>query len=209
MPPARTPPLPIRMADRLVIAVLAAGASRRLGQPKQLVSIDGEPLLRRQCRVALEANLGHVVAILGCEADRCAQALAGLPITVRVNADWEAGLASSIRSAAEMAALSASSALLLLHGDQHRVTPQDLQRLHGAWAANGSRACRARHQSYAGPPVILPVSMFAAISALEGDQGARALLEQCSDDELLEVAMPNAVDDLDLPAQLPDLNRSR
>jgi molybdenum cofactor cytidylyltransferase len=197
------------MADRLLIAVLAAGASRRLGQPKQLVSIDGEPLLRRQCRVALEAELGHVVAILGYEADRCAQALAGLPVTIHVNEQWEEGLASSIRSAAEMAALAVSPGLLLLHGDQHRVTAQDLLRLNGAWTANRSRACRARHQSYAGPPVILPASMFAAMSALRGDQGARALLAQRSSGELPEVEMPNAVYDLDLPVQLPDLNRSR
>jgi molybdenum cofactor cytidylyltransferase len=197
------------MADRLLIAVLAGGASRRLGQPKQLVSIDGEPLLRRQCRVALEAELGHVVAILGYKAARCAQALAGLPITAHVNAQWEEGLASSIRSAVELAALALSPGLLLLHGDQHRVTSEDLQRLNGAWDANRSRACRARHKAYAGPPVILPASMFEALAALPGDQGARALLAQRSSGELLDVEMPNAVYDLDLPVQLPDLNRSR
>ena len=52
--------------DRLVLAILAAGASRRLGQPKQLVSLEGELLLRRQCRIALEAQIGRVAVILGC-----------------------------------------------------------------------------------------------------------------------------------------------
>jgi len=75
----------------LVIAVLAAGASRRLGRAKQLVPIGGEPLLRRQCRCALDARIGEVMAILGCDDAQHRQVIIDLPVDVRVNNEWEEG----------------------------------------------------------------------------------------------------------------------
>src|SRR5436190_14165465 len=80
------------MHEAPLIAILAAGASRRLGQPKQLVAIGDEPLLRRQCRVALESRIGPVTIILGCRADQCATALAGLAVAVRRNDQWDEGI---------------------------------------------------------------------------------------------------------------------
>src|SRR5689334_4089900 len=65
--------------SRVFVAILASGASRRLGQPKQLVSLEGEPLLRRQCRIAVEARIGPVAVILGCHANECDQLIEGLP----------------------------------------------------------------------------------------------------------------------------------
>ena len=53
------------MSDHLLISILAAGNSRRLGQPKHLVRLSGEPLIRRQSRIAVEAKCGDVVVILG------------------------------------------------------------------------------------------------------------------------------------------------
>src|SRR5687768_1508691 len=118
----------------LVVAILAAGASRRLGQAKQLVELPGgEPLLRRQCRVALDADVGPVVVVLGCHADACAAAVTALPVTIRVNVGWEEGLASSIRHAARAATDASAAALLIVHGDQYRVTAGDLRLVNAVW----------------------------------------------------------------------------
>src|SRR3954469_1035503 len=102
--------LPIRpispewwMPGDLLLAILAAGASRRLGQAKQLVMIENEPLLRRQCRIALESQIGDVVAILGCHADPCRRTIADLSLSIRINEEWSEGLASSIRHATRAA----------------------------------------------------------------------------------------------------------
>ncbi len=73
------------MSPELLVVVLAAGASRRLGTSKQLVSIDGEPLLRRQCRCALDAHVGRVLVILGCHADLHRRVISDLPIGLDVN----------------------------------------------------------------------------------------------------------------------------
>ncbi|MCI0366462.1 MAG: nucleotidyltransferase family protein [Phycisphaerales bacterium] len=191
------------MRDELLIAILAAGASQRLGQPKQLVDVNGEPLLRRQCRVAIEARVAPVAAICGCQADTCIAQIADLPVTIRRNEQWREGIASSIREAVGAAIEIHAGALLILHGDQYRVTAEDLRGLHAAWiASDSSMACRSRHADYTGPPVILPAALFGKLLKLRGDEGARPVLSGLDAASLIEVTMPNAVHDLDLPAQL-------
>jgi CTP:molybdopterin cytidylyltransferase MocA len=74
--------------------------------------------------------------------------------------------------------------------------------------ANPALACRARHEDYAGPPVILPAASFDDASKLTGDQGARQLLARLGAGQLTDVEMPSALYDLDLPAQLPEFNDS-
>lgn len=194
------------MFDGLLVAILAAGASRRLGQPKQLVPIGDEPLLRRQCRIAIESQVGPVTIILGCQADACLAALCGLNVMVRRNEHWEEGLASSIREAARAAIDKDAAGLLILHCDQYRVSAADLQSFHAAWTKSGaSTACRARHEDYAGPPVLFPADCFAALLLLQGDEGARRVITGLHANLLIDVAMPNAVFDLDVPEQLAEL----
>src|SRR3954468_23882508 len=123
---------------KLLVAVLAAGASRRLGRPKQFVEIDGEPLVRRQCRIAIDANVGEVVVIVGCHARDCATAVGSIPgASVSVNEHWEEGLASSIRAALHAAIGANSSGLMLVHADQYALTVEDLRALHAAWLGTG------------------------------------------------------------------------
>ena len=77
--------------------VLAAGGSRRLGKPKQLVRRHGQSLVRRTVTAALGAGCAPVVVVLGAHADAVRVALAGLDVVTLVNPDWRTGLASSLR----------------------------------------------------------------------------------------------------------------
>jgi molybdenum cofactor cytidylyltransferase len=195
--------------SRLLVVILAAGESRRLGQPKQLVGIDGEPILRRQCRMALEAWLGPVAVILGCRAADCAAAIADLPVEQHVNEHWANGLGTSIRLASSAAITAGADGLLLLHADQYRVTPTDLRALAAAWLESGRlSACISVSGSESGPPVIFPQACFANLLTLDGDQGARRVLAELPDGAVQRVTIPNAFVDLDLPADLASLARA-
>src|SRR5580658_1234454 len=83
--------------------ILAAGASSRLGQAKQLVKIDGEPLLVRTARLADEAGCQPIIVVLGFEADRMRGVLDGFRVIVAVNENWRAGMGSSMRCGVETA----------------------------------------------------------------------------------------------------------
>jgi molybdenum cofactor cytidylyltransferase len=182
----------------VVVAVLAAGASRRLGRPKQFVPIGGEPLLRRQCRCAIAAGIGDVVAVLGCNADQCSRLIGDLPVEVRVNGRWTEGQAASLRCAVR-AARSRGAALLVLPCDQYRVVADDLQALYETWHQSPERACISRDGRYAGPPAILPIQYHDNVLELRGDVGARAFLFPSPAAPPAEVFNPRASSDLDSP----------
>src|SRR5688500_9131574 len=101
------------MPDEPLVAVLAAGASRRLGRPKQLVELGGEPLVRRVCRTAIAAGVGPVAVVLGCRRDETAPVVSDLQLKVLDNDAWGEGMASSVRIAT-LAALEQKVAAVLL-----------------------------------------------------------------------------------------------
>src|SRR5271154_5794289 len=78
--------------------VLAAGASTRLGQPKQLLRVDGESLLRRTVRFAIDSGCLPVFVVLGCDATALTPQLGDLAASAIINDQWQAGMASSLQA---------------------------------------------------------------------------------------------------------------
>ena len=188
-------------APDLVVAVLAAGASRRLGRTKQLISVDGEPLLRRQCRCALAADVGKVVVILGFNADRHRAVVQDLPVDVRVADQWDEGLSATLRCAVKAVRLQ-ETALLVLLCDQYRIVPEDLGALYDRWRLAPSKACVSRAGAYVGPPAILPARYHDHVLRLRGDTGARTLFCQSDLAAPDEILNPRASFDIDSPQDL-------
>lgn len=193
---------------QMLVTVLAAGASLRLGQPKQLVTLAGEPLVRRQCRIAGESQLGPVAVVLGCYANELAAVLAGLPASRLINHHWSEGLAASIRCAAQAALDLRVDGLLLLHVDQYRLTVADLQSLYAVWKEKAESVCVAQYGDDFGPPVIFPRHCFAKLLELNGDVGARRIIHSLPAHTVLRVNLHNAIHDLDEPSQLAALRNS-
>jgi CTP:molybdopterin cytidylyltransferase MocA len=187
--------------------VLAAGASRRLGRPKQLLVLGGENLIARAIRLAGEAGATPVIAVLGAYHERIGAAIESgktrnaIPV---VNGDWRQGIATSIHAglrALEDLAPQASGALIL-GCDQPRLTAEHLRALLEAFAAQGSSAIIASgYAGVAGIPAVFPRAVFADLLALRGDQGARALLMQ-SPRPPASLPFPGGEVDIDLPADL-------
>ena len=184
------------MSPDLLVVILAAGASRRLGHAKQLVSISGEPLLRRQCRCALAARVGPVLVILGWDADQHKQVIADLPVDVRVNDECQEGIAATLRHAVAAASARRAATLVLLC-DQYRITPDDLRTLYNTWRLSPSTACVSRWHDYSGPPAILPIQCYDKVLALRGDTGARALLYHPDRPHPMQIMNQRATYDLD------------
>src|SRR5262249_23324500 len=84
---------------KTAVVVLAAGASRRLGQPKQLVCWRGRPLVHHAVEAALEARVGPVTVVVGAREAEVRAALDGLDVNILAHPGWSEGLGSSIRTA--------------------------------------------------------------------------------------------------------------
>jgi molybdenum cofactor cytidylyltransferase len=191
------------MSASLHVLVLAAGASSRLGQPKQLVRLGGRPALHIVVSNAV-ALTGHAVTVvLGAHAQDMTHLLAHSPASVVVNREWEEGMASSIRRG--LAALPpACDAVMILLGDQVAVTLDDLKRLAAAWKGEDSVIAASVYDQHVGVPAIFPRICFSELAELRGDHGARQVLER-NRHRLAHVPMPNAAVDLDTPEDLAAL----
>lgn len=194
------------MTPSLHVLVLAAGASTRLGQPKQLVRIGGRPVLHGVVSRAAAIGDHTVTVVIGAHAADLTRLLAQTPASVVVNRHWQEGMASSIRCGLAAVPVSAESVLILL-GDQVAVTTDDLKRLVNACQGQEGMIVAASYDQRVGVPAIFPRECFSELAQLRGDVGARQLLERHSH-RLVRVPMPNAAVDLDTPEDLAALTRN-
>lgn len=186
------------------VIILAAGASTRLGQPKQLVKLGGRPILHRVISAAAQVVGQDLTVVVGAHAKDMTYFLSRTSASWVVNQQWEEGISSSIR--AGLAVLPpACEAVLILLGDQVGVTADDLKRLVNAWKGNDGAIVASVYAGHVGVPAIFPHAYFAELAALRGDRGARAILER-NRDRLVRVPMPSAVIDLDTPEDLATLS---
>ena len=174
-------------------AILAAGGSRRLGHPKQLLPFRGTTLLRAVAREVCAARCDRVAVVLGAHAGAVAPTIADLPIAPLSNVLWSEGIASSIRCAVAWAMQSALDALLLVVCDQPQLTAQHVDRLIAAHRATG-RAVASRYSDVAGVPAIFGGADYPALCGLSGDIGARGL---CAASAMID--WPEGAFDVDTP----------
>lgn len=160
---------------RLSGVLLAAGGSRRLGRPKQLLEWRGESLVRRAARAALEAGVDELIAVVGAERDAVTEALAGLDLRVVANERWREGIGSSIAAGVRAAS---GGAVLLLLADQPGVDAALLAELVAAGKAGHERVACAYASVVGVPALFQDPSDLAALRALSGEQGARGLLRR-------------------------------
>lgn len=191
------------MTAHVHILVLAAGASRRLGQPKQLVTLRGRPALHSVLATAVAVAGNAVTVVVGAHAAQLTYLLSHSPASSIVNAQWEEGIASSIRCGLASIPASADAVMVVL-GDQVCVTADDLKRLLAAWKDQESVIAAASYAQGIGVPAIFPRAYFGELAQLRGDEGARKILQR-NPDRVVRVPMPNAAVDLDTPEDLAAL----
>lgn len=154
--------------------VLAAGSSRRLGQPKQLLPYRDSTLLGETLRMARDCGFDQLIVTLGAVADQVRQAvpLDGLQ-TVIVD-DAVGGCSASLRVAVDHIAADRNGLVLLL-GDQPGVSSETVTRLMREGSGHQIAVCR--YSDGIGHPFWLSRSVFDEIALLHGDKGVWKLIE--------------------------------
>jgi molybdenum cofactor cytidylyltransferase len=155
--------------------VLAAGGSRRLGRPKQLLPYGSATLLDHVLEVARECSFDHLLCVIGGGSDGILSAVDFTGVSVVENPDFGEGCSSSI-AAALGAVEPRADALVLMLGDQPGVSVETVRRL---LAGRGDAALAAcAYADGRGHPLAFARSMFGELSALHGDKGVWKLLDR-------------------------------
>jgi molybdenum cofactor cytidylyltransferase len=182
---------------RIGAIILAAGASTRMGEPKQLLPVGGKPLVARAAEAALASPVWPVIVVLGANAELIRPSLTRLPVLTVENTAWAEGMAASIRAgiaALEQFSRTIDGALLALC-DQPAFSPAVINRLLAAQLDSGRSIVAARYAGRDGAPAIFLRRHFGALAALTGEAGARSLLHPGAD--LVAVELPELACDVD------------
>lgn len=174
--------------------ILAAGASTRLGSPKQLAEVGGERLLERAVRIAQAAGLSPIIVVLGARALDVQAACRLTGVHVVINQEWTEGMASSVRLGV-LAAGEAAEGLVLMTCDQPAANASHLHSLVERGGTDG--VVGSHYAGRNGVPAYFPRSRFVELVDLRGDTGARAMLEEAP-----AVELPGGELDVDTPEAL-------
>jgi molybdenum cofactor cytidylyltransferase len=155
--------------------VLAAGSSRRMGSPKQLLPIHGRPLLEIVVAHACASRLDDVLVVLGAAADEIQARVDLGRARVLVNPDHASGMASSLRAGLTALGAQVDRAMVIL-GDQPDVSAPLLDRLLDLQEETGLSAAALSFNGLLHPPVVLKRALWGDLMALEGDIGCRAVI---------------------------------
>ena len=184
-----------------VAIVLAAGGSRRLGAPKQLLMRGGETLVHRAVRLAAATQPQRLLLVVGAHAEEVREAVADLRVDILTNDEWQEGLASSLRVAVGALGEDDPSALIL-GCDQPALEQIHLQRLLAGAAASSSGCAATRHASARGVPAVVSAAVLGEARDLQGDSGLRGSLQRLSSDSIFLLEAVEMEFDLDTPADV-------
>lgn len=190
---------------RIYAVVLAAGTGRRFGATKQLVELGGAALVHRAASLAHACCGERSLLVVGHRAPDIIAAADGRCQFLLVNDRYVDGIGTSI-SLAVRALSGVADAILLLLADQPLLTESDIATLLAAWSGRDSDVVISSFDDAEGPPVLLPRATFTALAALDGDHGARAVL-QSGRFRVRRVPCAAAGIDVDTPADVDRLRQ--
>jgi len=154
--------------------VLAAGMSRRMGTPKQLLRIGGKTILERTLKNVRASNVDELILVLGHAADEVQKTIATPGLKIVINPDYQQGMGTSLRRGLAEVSADVKAALIVL-ADQPWVSSETLNRLIECHQERKPQIIIPAYKGFRGNPVLLDRSVFAEVQALNGDVGCRAI----------------------------------
>lgn len=175
-PPQDEPAIHVAI-EKTAGVILAAGSASRYGQPKQLLTWQGETFVHRAARIALEAGLNHVLVVTGAYGDQVKQAIADLPVECVFNSAWETGQGASVATAVQALPPGTGAAVFLL-ADQPQVPVSLISSLTDAHSTELNPIIGPLIDGQRGNPVLFDRVTFKDLSQLHGETGGKAIFSR-------------------------------
>jgi len=191
------------------IVILAAGASTRLGKPKQLLQYRGKTLLAHAINEAVNSNADAIVVILGKNADLFKKEIDERKVRVAINSSWEEGMASSLRLGLDTLLNDKPyiDAVIFMVCDQPHVLSSILNELIVTQQKTTKQIVTCNYGDSIGPPALFHKKYFKDLMKLSGDTGARMIIQQNMND-MTTILFPEGEIDIDTEEDYEKLKNS-
>jgi len=180
--------------------ILAAGESKRLGKPKQLLPYKNTTLLGNSINAATESGLTNILIVLGSNFLKISQSIKCKSIRQIINTKWKEGMGSSLSTG--MKTVLNEEAVLIMLCDQPKITSKHISSLIDNYQPG--KIIGSTYDGILGVPALFPKKYFEHLAGLSGDQGAKKIIEQFSEN-VISVECPEGAIDIDIKADLVNL----
>ena len=182
------------------IIILAAGASRRMGQPKQLLPYQGKPLIEQVTKVAIDSSYQPVIVVLAAYASIIEPELSHLHIRIAYNQQWATGMASSLKCGlSKMQAITSQlDAVIVMLGDQPLVSTSLIQQLVTQYQRSNCPIVASQYNGIIGVPVLFNQTLFSELGTIEGDVGAKLIIRRYQS-RVVKIPFAEGAIDIDTP----------
>jgi molybdenum cofactor cytidylyltransferase len=165
-------------SENIGLILLAAGASKRLGKPKQLLQFQNETLLKRTVKIALDSCCHPVIVVLGANAEKLAGEIEEFDIEIVENTEWEHGMGTSIRIGTKRFSENNPNALavVLMVCDQPFVSVDLIEQLVRNFQLTNAPIVASSYGETIGVPAVFSRQIFSELMLLEADNGAKKII---------------------------------
>lgn len=195
--------------ENIGIIILAAGASVRLGRPKQLLEFEGETLLERIIENALASELKTVI-VLGANVGKVKKSVENLSVEIVVNEDWQSGMSSSlVEGLRKMIEIKNNlQAVIILLCDQPLINENTILKLIETQKSTNQMIVASRYAETIGVPALFRRDVFDELLNLTKKIGAKSIIEKYAETDLATISVPEAEFDIDTEEDFEQLVKS-
>ncbi|MBT1702067.1 nucleotidyltransferase family protein [Chryseosolibacter indicus] len=178
--------------------ILAAGSSSRMGQSKQLLPINGEPLLIKTIKEVLSSNVDETLVVLGARQAEHQSLIKDLPIKYTINPNWQRGIGTSIKYGLQSIneLRKDLDAVIISVCDQPFLTKDHINKLINAYSRLSKPVVASSYLKTTGTPALFDKQLYNNLTLLGDDEGAKRVIESCTDDSTT-IPFENGEFDLD------------
>ncbi|MBN3879301.1 MULTISPECIES: nucleotidyltransferase family protein [unclassified Nostoc] len=190
----------------IAIMILAAGASTRMGTPKQLLLYQGRSFLKYITEIAIASVCQPVVVVLGANAEQIHPQIKQLPVRVVKNSDWACGMSTSIKSGIELLnnLPQKIEAVVITLCDQPFVSPQIINQLVDTYYSTKKPIIACEYGDTLGVPALFSQTFFSELAALKETSGAKKVINN-NLNEVFSIPFPLGDIDIDTPKDYEQL----
>ncbi len=190
----------------IAIMILAAGASTRMGTPKQLLLYQGRSFLQYITEIAIASVCQPVVVVLGANAEQIHPQIKQLPVKVVKNSDWASGMSTSIKSGIELLnnLPQKIEAVVITLCDQPFVSPQIINQLVDTYYSTKKPIIACEYGDTLGVPALFSQTFFSELATLKETSGAKRVINH-NLNEVFSIPFPLGDIDIDTPKDYEQL----